>query len=143
MLKVLTTKSMKETIILFWAICISLFHCEQSNSKSALCAAERTEQIFIVKPHIRGGGGVFIFNDSLFIDFKEIEISSLEKHKRLFNILQNNPSILKKSNTLEVMLFNDLDTVVIREEEMFSERAILVECERIKRRKSKKKERNN
>lgn len=134
---------MKGTVIVIMVICTSIFRCDQKSTKSALCPAPKDELIFMVNPRIEQGGGMFAFNDSFFIDFKEIEVSSLDRDRRIFNILRDGPTILKDSNSFKVMVFNDLDTVVIREGEMFSEKAILVECERIKSRKSKKNERNN
>ncbi|GEM_PF-2366251 len=90
-----------------------------NNSGYYFCSVDWEERVLIENPYERHGAGVIIFNEKYSLDFKEVELG-YERDVIATKILRNNSSILKDSNTVEILLFNREDTVRIREEDMFS-----------------------
>lgn len=115
---------MSKTIILSLFLILSIQECGPSY-KLDLCAVDREERVFIEDPYDRHGGGVYIFNEKFYFDFREVELS-YEKNERLSKIIRNNFTLLKDSNTVEILFFNKEDSVWIREQEMFSKDSVLL-----------------
>lgn len=124
---------MNNVFVLLMILFIFFQKCP-NKSVHGLCPVDREERVFIENPIESHGGGVYFFNEKYSLDFKEVRLG-YQRNELATKILRSNPSILKDSNTIEILLFNEKDSVWIREDDMFSkERVFMKVCfiERVK-----------
>jgi hypothetical protein len=121
---------MSERFLIFLLILTAVISSCNREKEPRWCPVQFEDYIYMDKPFMSHSGGVNVFDYNFLIDFREIAIPSFVKNDKLDSILMNGASILKDSNDVKVFLFYKKDTIIIEEDEIKSENAIMILCKK-------------
>lgn len=92
------------------------------------CPINKSAKLYLFKPKVYSSGGVFVFNDSIFLDMRKISISK-EKDNRLNKIYKQRVIVNKNRGTNTIQLIFSSDTIIIYENERVGEPVLFTICE--------------